>query len=243
MSDLDAVAAPSPNRTAMLTKLADLDAEHAKAVGGRRGEVRRPPPRAREAAAAGADRAARRRGVGVPRAEPARRVGLRLHRRCLRGHRYRCDRRRRVHDHRQRPDGEGRGEQPVDGQEDLPGVPDRRGERSSDGRTGRVRRRGPADAEGDLHPGRQALPRHHPVLGRQAADGRAGVRQLDRGRRLRARHERLHGDGEGAGQGLPGRPAAGEDGHRRGVRRRVAGRRRDARPHLRPRRLPGRGRA
>ena len=29
-----------------------------------------------------------------------------------------------------------------------------------------------------------------------------------------------------------GRPAAGEDGHRRGVRRRIAGRRRDARPHF-----------
>ena len=56
-------------------------------------------------------------------------------------------------------------------------------------------------------------------------------------------HERLHGDGQGAGQGVPRRPAAGEDGHRRGVRRRVARRRRDARPHLRPGRLPRRGRA
>ena len=45
-------------------------------------------------------------------------------------------------------------------------------------------------------------------------------------------HERLHGDGQGAGQGVPRRPAAGEDGDRRGVRRRVARRRRDARPHL-----------
>ena len=40
-----------------------------------------------------------------------------------------------------------------------------------------------------------------------------------------------------------GGPAAGEDGDRRGVRRRVAGRRRDARPHLGPGRLPRRGRA
>ena len=69
-------------------------------------------------------------------------------------------------------------------------------------------------------------------LGRQAADDRAGLRQLHRRRRLRARHVRLHGDGQGAGQGVPRRPAAGEDGDRRGVRRRVARRRRDARPDL-----------
>ena len=76
-----------------------------------------------------------------------------------------------------------------------------------------------------------------------AADDRAGVRQLDRRRRVRAGHERLHRDGQGAGQGVPRRPAAGEDGDRRGVRRRVARRRRDARPGLRPRRLPRPGRA
>ena len=43
--------------------------------------------------------------------------------------------------------------------------PDRRGERAADGRAGRVGRRGPADPEGDLHPGRQAVPRHHPLVG------------------------------------------------------------------------------
>ena len=72
---------------------------------------------------------------------------------------------------------------------------------------------------------------------------RAGLRQLHRRRRLRARHVRLHGDGQEAGQGVPRRPAAGEDGDRRGVRRRVARRRRDARPDQRPGRLPRRGRA
>ena len=128
-------------------------------------------------------------------------------------------------------------------EEDLPGLPDRRGERPADGLARRVRRRRPADAEGDLHPRRQALPRPHPRQRPQAADRRAGLRQLHRRRRLRARHERLHGDGQGAGQGLPRRPAAGQDGHRRGVRRRVARRRRDARPHLRAGRLPRRGRA
>ena len=35
--------------------------------------------------------------------------------------------------------------------------------RLPDGHPGRVRRRGPADAEGDLHPGRQAVPRPHPA--------------------------------------------------------------------------------
>ena len=55
-------------------------------------------------------------------------------------------------------------------------------------------------------------------------------------------HERLHRDGQGAGQGVPRWPAAGEDGHRRGVRRRVARRRRDARAHLGARGLPRRRR-
>ena len=78
---------------------------------------------------------------------------------------------------------------------------------------------------------------------RRAADDRAGLRQLDRRRGVRPRHERLHRLRPRRRQGLPRRPAAGEDGDRRGVRRRVARRRRDARPGLRPRRLPRRGRA
>ena len=149
-----------------------------------------------------------------------------------------------MHDHRQRPDGEGRRLQPVDGQEDLPGLADRRGERaarrsrwsSPAARTCRPRRRSSSRAAScsATSPAPSAA---------QGADDRAGVRQLHRRRRLRARHERLHGDGQGAGQGLPRRPAAGEDGDRRGVRRRVARRRRDARPDLRPGRLPRRGRA
>ena len=63
-------------------------------------------------------------------------------------------------------------------------------------------------------------------------DHRAGVRQLHRGRRLRPRHVRSRGDDQGTLEGVPGRPAAGEDGHRRGIRRRVARRRRNACPHL-----------
>ena len=69
------------------------------------------------------------------------------------------------------------------------------------------------DPEGDLHPGRPALPRHHPQLGGEAADHRPGLRQLDRRRRVRARDERLHRDGARPGQGVPRRSAAGEDGH------------------------------
>ena len=141
------------------------------------------------------------------------------------------------------PSVKGGASQPVDGQEGLPGRADRRGEQPPDDLARRVRRRGPPDPEGDLHPRRQGLPRPDPGLEAAPADDRAGLRQLHRRRGLRARHERLHRDGQAAGQGLPRWPAPGQDGHRRGVRRRVAGRRRDARPGLRPGRLPRRGRA
>ena len=63
------------------------------------------------------------------------------------------------------PSVKGGAQQPLDGQEDLPRRPDRRGERPADDLPGRVRRRRPADAEGDLHPRRQAVPRHHARLG------------------------------------------------------------------------------
>ena len=53
------------------------------------------------------------------------------------------------------------------------------------------------------------------------------------GGRLPAGHERLHGDGRGPGPRLPGRAAAGQDGHRRGGRRGGAGRRGHARPDRR----------
>ena len=45
-------------------------------------------------------------------------------------------------------------------------------------------------------------------------------------------HVRPRGDDQGTLQGVPGRSPAGEDGHRRGIRRRIAGRRRNARPHI-----------
>ena len=74
-------------------------------------------------------------------------------------------------------------------------------------------------------------------------DDHPGVRLVDRRRRLRARHERLRRAAEGRGAGLPRRAAAGEDGDRRGRRRGVARRRRDARAGQRPGRLPRGGRA
>ena len=225
-------------RESMLAKIADLDAQHAVARGRWRRTLRQPAPRPRQADAARAHRAADRPRQRVPGTVPARRLGLGLHRRRERGHRHRRDRGRRVHDHRQRPLGEGRRLEPVDRQEDLPGLPDRRGEPATDRRARRVRRRRPADAEGDLHPGRQAVPRHHPIERREGPHDRAGLRQLDGRRRLRAGHERLHRDGQGTGEGVPRRPAPGEDGHRRGVGRRVARWRGDARAYVGPRGLP-----
>ena len=92
-------------------------------------------------------------------------------------------------------------------------------------------------------PGGRHLPGPDPAVRGRHPDRRAGLRQLDRRRRVRARDERPRGDGPRAGQGLPRRAAAGEDGDRRGRRRRVARRRRDARPGQRAGRPPRRGRA
>ena len=110
----------SANREAMLAKLAELDAEHAKAVaGGGEKYVDRHHARGkllpRERIELLIDE-----GCAFLELSPARRLGLRLHRRGVRGHRHRRHRGRRVHDHRQRPHGEGRRQQPVDGEEDLP---------------------------------------------------------------------------------------------------------------------------
>ena len=108
----------------------------------------------------------------------------------------------------------------------------------------RVRRRGPADPEGDLHPRRRSSSATSPgcrrggiptialVFGNSTAGGAYVPGMSDHVVMVKEQ-----------AQGLPRRPAAGEDGDRRGVRRRVARRRRDARPGLRPRRLLRRRRA
>ena len=131
-------------------------------------------------------------------------------------------------------------EQPVDGAQGVPGPRHRPGEPAAAGQPRRVRRRRPAEPGRDLHPRRAAVPGPDPAVRGRDPHGGAGLRQLHRRRRVRARDERPRGDGPGAVEGVPRRPAAGEDGHRRGRRRRVARRRGDARPRLRPGRPPRR---
>ena len=106
------------------------------------------------------------------------------------------------------------------------------------------------DGEGNPAPGQDGpLRRDRPLLLR---DDRAlqaghphrlrGLRLVHGRRRLPAGNVRLQHLHQGAVQGLPGRTTPGEDGHRRGLRRRVPGRRRDARREVRAGGLPGRGR-
>ena len=108
---------------------------------------------------------------------------------------------------------------------------------------GGVRRRRPADPGRAVRPGRADLPRAHRAVRAGHPDGRAGVRQLHRGRRVRARHVRLRRARRPRREGVPRRAAAGQDGHRRGGRRRGARRRGDAQPGVRPVRLLRRRRA
>ena len=88
----------------MLAKLAELDAEHAKAVaGGGEKYVERHHERGKLLAR---ERIELLLDPGSPFLElsPLAAWGTRLHRRRQRGHRHRRGRRRRVHDQRQRPD-------------------------------------------------------------------------------------------------------------------------------------------
>ena len=107
----------------------------------------------------------------------------------------------------------------------LRGARDRQGQPAAADPAGRVGRRRPAHPGRPLHPRGPDLPRPHPALGDADPDDRARVRQLDRRRRVRARHVRLLGDGRRGRQGVPRRAAAREDGDRRGVGRRGARRR------------------
>ncbi len=120
---------------------------------GRRGrpQVRRAPSQPGQAAGARTHRVAVGRGLAVPRAVGAGRLGERLRRRRQRGHRHRSCVRRGSHDQRQRqrqrqrPDGAGRCEQPVDPQEGAAGQRDRVDQPAADDRSG-----GPAaDEDGD----------------------------------------------------------------------------------------------
>ena len=125
-------------------------------------------------------------------------------------------------------------------QQDPAGHGDRRAQPAPPGPADRVQRGRPAHPVADLHPRRGGVPQPDPaVAGRHPHRG-PGVRLVHRGRGLRPGPVRPHHHGQGAGQGVPGRPPAGPDGHRRAGHRRGAGRGRDARRRLRPGRPAGR---
>ena len=106
-----------------------------------------------------------------------------------------------------------------------------------------VGRRRPAAAVRDLSARRRVVSPPDAAVGRGHSHDLAGVRQFDGRRRLHAGHVRLHRVRQRARQGVSGRAAAGEDGHRRRIERRGAGRRGNALQGLGPVRLPGRRRA
>ena len=229
-------SASSRQPEAMLAKLAEIDAEHAKALAGGGREVHRAPPPARQAARPRAHRAAARRGRPVPGAQPARGLRHRLH---------------------------GRAPASSPASASSSGVeclisandPTVRGGASNPCTLRKAFRAADIAFENRLpaihlvESGGADLPTQKEIfipggrtfrdLTRASAHGhpddRPRLRQLDGRRRLPARHVRPRRDGQGPRQGLPRRPAAGEDGHRRGGRRRVARRRRDALADLRPR--------
>ena len=76
----------------------------------------------------------------------------------------------------------------------------RPGEPAAAGQPRRVRRRRPAQPGRDLRPRRAAVPRPDPAVRGRDPDGGAGLRQLDRGRRVRARDERPRRDDHGSGR-------------------------------------------
>ena len=227
---------PTPRRpTAMAAKLAEIDAELAKALGGGGAEVRRTPSRPRQADRPRTHRAAGRRRTrrswscarwpptaatsrSAPAWSPASAWSNGVE--CLIV----------AND----PTVKGGTSNPWTLQEDPARQPDRAA------RTGcrviSLVESGGADLPTQKEifiPGGQMFRDLTRLSAAGHPDHRAGVRQLHRRRRLHPRDVRPRGDDQGTLEGLPGRPAAGEDGHRRGVRRRVAGRGRDARPQSR----------
>ena len=198
--------------------------------GRRRRALRGPPSGTGQAPGPRADRAAPRPGHRLPRARPPGGMGHAVHRRGVDDPRYRRGRGGRVPHLGQRPHRAGRCHEPMV----LPQERPRRGHRPPEppagdqpGGVGRCR---PALTGGAVHPRGQGLPGPHPTLGCRPAHRGAGLRQLDRRRCLRPGHERLHRDDRAALEGLPRGPAPGQDGHRRGVDRRGAGRGVHARP-------------
>ena len=92
-------------------------------------------------------------------------------------------------------------------------------------------------------PGGRTFRRPDSGIGSRHPDDRPRVRQLDSRRCIPAGHVRPRRDGQATGQGVPRRPAVVEDGDGGGGRRRVARRGRDALTSLRALRPPRRRRA
>ena len=145
--------------------------------------------------------------------------GTEYHGRGVLGRRDRRGRGGRVPHLGPRPHRAGRGHEPLLLPQRRPGLGHRPPEPPA-GRSTWSSRAGPTcPAQAELFiPGGRAFR----DLTRSSAAGAAhrgpGLRQLHRRRGLRPRHERLHRDDRPALQGVPGRAAAGQDGHRRGVR-------------------------
>ena len=151
--------------------------------------------------------------AGRARHVQRRRAGRRHH------HRHRPRQRRRLHDRLQRRHGEGRHLLPDDGEEAPAGAGDRAAEPPALHLPGRLRRRQPAEP-GRGVPRPRALRPHllqpgQPQRAGHRAD-RGGDGLVHRGRRLRAGDERRDHHRQEPGHHLPGRPAAGEGGDRRG---------------------------
>jgi 2-hydroxychromene-2-carboxylate isomerase len=162
-------------------------------------------------------------------------------------HRHRPGERRRVHDRRQRCDGERRHLLPADGQEAPAGAGDRRREPPAVHLSGRFGRRLPADAGRGLS--RQGAFRTHLLQPGQSVGGRHSADRrrdgfLHRRRRLRAGDVRRVDHRQGPGNDLSRRAAAGQGGDRRSGQRRGPRRRRRAYADFRRRRsLRGKRRA
>ena len=175
-------------------------------------QVRRSPTRPRQADRSRTHRTARRRGLAVPRAHPSPPTAP-IPGRRLDGHRDRGGRRGRVHARRQRPHCQRRHHQSVDPEENPACQPDRLRE--------------PVPLISLVESGGADLPTQKEIfipgggmfrdltrLCRRDTHHRSGLRQLHRGRRVRARHVRSHRHDQGAVEGVSRRPALGEDGDR-----------------------------
>ena len=236
----------------MRGQLAELDElqQQAAAGGGPRGDGTHAQPGQDAGPRAHLD--AGRPRLAVLRDQLAGRLLLQLRRRRRAGDGHRCRERRRVHDRRQRSDSAGRCHhgvrRPQDhaSHRDLPRQPDAVHPVRRIGRWRSARRRRPptpdARTREPLRGIRPAVLRRHRAVEAEDSVDLGGVRQLDGRRRLPARDERLQHLHPQPVQGLSGRAAAGEDGDRRGLRRRDTGRGADARRDLGLGRLPRRGR-